>query len=146
MSTYSVNLKTGVSQLTTLDSKTDTLSAVKVRYVRRRVSAKEREFIWYSTIGHCYLCKQSIPKHSSWHVERVVAFSSDPAANDVLGNILPACTSCNLRKNSRDLLGCVTVDLTYDLATSSKDVAHLNTTAKNTIMLALEIKHNRQRA
>eukprot|EP01034_Spumella_vulgaris_P025233 gene25233-31664_t len=58
--------------------------------------------------------------------------------------MLPSCASCNLRKHSKDLLECITTDLTYDLSTASKDVTHLNTAARNKIVMALKIKHNRQ--
>lgn len=115
----------------------------KERYLRRRVARDERDFIWKSTNGQCYLCKQSIPKLSSWHVEHVVAFSENPLKNDVLGNMLPSCASCNLRKHDRDLSECITTDLTYDLSTSAKDVTHLNTAAKSAILVALDIKHTR---
>lgn len=50
----------------------------KSRYLRRRVARAEREFVWRSTGGICYLCKTELPVSSSWHIEHVVAFSDDP--------------------------------------------------------------------
>jgi hypothetical protein len=136
-----------VLQLKTIPNDLDKFcETVPVRFMRRRVAPDEREFIWNSTNGQCYLCKQSVPKLSSWHVEHVVAFSENPLLNDVLGNMLPSCASCNLRKHSKDLLECITTDLTYDLSTASKDVAHLNTAARTKIVMALKVKHNRQQA
>lgn len=116
----------------------------KRRVMRRRVPPSEREFIWKSTNGLCYLCKTQLPKNSSWHIEHVVAFSRNPTQNDVLGNMLPACATCNLKKNDRELLELLQKDLTFDLATWSKDIGHLHTAARNELLYALDFKHSRQ--
>eukprot|EP01041_Mallomonas_annulata_P008920 gene8920-18459_t len=114
---------------------------VHKRLVRRRLPLSEREFIWRSTNGMCYLCKTQLPKQSSWHIEHVIAFSEDPRKNDTLGNMLPACAACNFRKNNKSLMECIQTDYTFDLATASKDISHLNTAARATIMLALNAKN-----
>jgi hypothetical protein len=57
--------------------------------------------------------------------------------------MLPACASCNLRKNSRKLVDLITLDPTFDLATWSIEINHLNTAAKITLIRALKIKHNK---
>lgn len=111
------------------------------RCLRRRVPATEREFIWKSTNGLCYLCKTYLPPYSSWHIEHILAFSKDPAAHDVLGNMLPACSTCNLRKNNRSLEECIKIDKTFDLATWSATITHLSNEAKIAIVRALDIKH-----
>ena len=109
---------------------------------RRRVSQKEREFIWKSLSGLCYLCKTYIPKLSSWHIEHVVAFSSNPKVTDVLGNMLPACQGCNQTKGKKSLTE-IADDFTFDISTRAKDVTYLNTGARNAIIRALDIKHSR---
>ena len=57
--------------------------------------------------------------------------------------MLPACQSCNLRKNNKSLVECIQYDLSYDIMTEAKDLPHLNSEAKNQILVALSIKHNR---
>eukprot|EP00047_Mylnosiga_fluctuans_P007695 m.254964 g.254964 ORF g.254964 m.254964 type:complete len:672 (+) comp19237_c0_seq1:3-2018(+) len=122
------------------------LDSAPALVLRRRVPAAERQLIWASTNGICYLCKTALPPLSSWHVEHVVAFSHDRAKNDVLANMLPACASCNLRKNNRDLEELITADCTFNLLTAAKDVGHLNTPARATILRALQIKWDRNAA
>lgn len=121
------------------------MAAKKTRYVRKRITAEERAFLWKSTGGHCYLCKKSIELKSAWHVEHVLAFIRNHDM-DVIGNMLPACATCNLRKHDRSLEDCVTRDLTFDLDTSARDIAHLLPQAKIAIEAALAIKHSRRRA
>ena len=133
----SVTSGDGVVQLTTI------VAADVERWRRRKVSRRDRNFIWSSTNGRCYLCKQELVKLEPWHVEHVVAFSENPEVNDVLGNMLPACTACNLRKSAKELSECIKIDLTFDLDTASRDIPHLNSAARKTILKALDIKHYR---
>ena len=114
------------------------------RYLRKRVPASTRKFIWESTNDQCYLCRALLPRMSPWHIEHVVAYSADPSRTNVVGNMLPACASCNLRKNNKSLADCIRLDLTYDLATSSLHISHLDEDARGAILTALEIKHSRQ--
>jgi 5-methylcytosine-specific restriction endonuclease McrA len=73
------------------------------RVARRRIRPAERKYIWGQTGGRCYMCKEELPFQSSWHMEHVLAFSSDPARHDVLGNMLAACATCNRKKLDRPL-------------------------------------------
>ena len=111
---------------------------------RRRVKKEERAFIWQSTEGKCYICSEHLPYHSSWHVEHVVAFSVDREANDVLGNMLPACASCNLRKNDQLLENIVrTNTFPTNVLTAAASLDHLKQSARNVIERVLKIKHDR---
>jgi hypothetical protein len=114
------------------------------RVMRRRFTVIERQLIWRSAQERCYLCKMHLPMLSSWHIEHVVAFSDDPIKNDVLGNVLPACASCNLRKYNKSLKHFVESDLTLDLSTECQGARLLNTCARFAICEALQIKHDRQ--
>lgn len=111
---------------------------------RRRVKKEERAFIWQSTEGKCYICSVHLPYHSSWHVEHVVAFSVDQEANDVLGNMLPACANCNLRKNDQLLENIVrTNTFPTNVLTAAASLEHLKQSARNVLERVLKIKHDR---
>jgi serine/threonine protein kinase/5-methylcytosine-specific restriction endonuclease McrA len=110
------------------------------RVVRRAIGKVERAFVFDSLNGRCYLCRTPLQFNSAWHIEHVVAFASDPSKNDVLGNMLPACQTCNMRKNKRSLVSLIEKDVTFDLDTEAATVAHLNTEAKNAILAALHVK------
>ena len=75
---------------------------------RRKWSPQEIDLIYYRAGGCCYLCRDEIvwdrssARNDQWHVEHVIAFSED-AEMDILGNALPACATCNLRKGSKHL-------------------------------------------
>lgn len=112
-----------------------------VRIQRTKITKEERDFIWKSLSGQCYLCQMYLPRLSSWHIEHVVAFSSNPSKNDVLGNMLPACQGCNQKKGKKSLKG-IADDFTFNIATRAKYVSHLHSDARNAIIAALDIKHN----
>ena len=112
--------------------------------IRKKLSPQIRQFIWSTTNGRCYLCKKELPLASLWHVEHILAFSEDPLKNDMLGNMLPSCVSCNCRKKNNTLLDCIMKDATFDLATESKNAAHLNSEARNAIVVALQAKYDRR--
>lgn len=78
-------------------------ASVPRRVARRRMRPSERQYIWGQTHGCCYMCREFLPEKSGWHIEHVLAFSSDPARHDVLGNMLAACATCNLKKLDRPL-------------------------------------------
>jgi len=122
-------------------SQADT-AVLKHRYLRRRVGPQERDFIWASTNGKCYLCKKYLPRLSPWHVEHVVAFAKEPGKNDVLGNMLASCEKCNLTKSTRSLKFCIE-ELDFDVATFALEAGHLNTAARTELLNALDYKHNR---
>ena len=113
---------------------------LKHRYLRRRVGPQERDFIWASTNGNCYLCKKYLPRLSPWHVEHVVAFAKEPGKNDVLGNMLASCEKCNLTKSTRSLKFCIE-ELDFDVATFALEAGHLNTAARTELLNALNYKH-----
>lgn len=124
---------------------TNTLpETTKPRYVRRRFNAATRNFVWSSTQGRCYICKTSLPpKSASFHIEHVVAFSTDPEKSDVRGNLLPSCAQCNLKKLDRRLEDIISMDNQgFDLMTEAAKITHLNTNARQTLLRALEIKHS----
>jgi hypothetical protein len=111
---------------------------------RRRIGPLERDFVWKSTEGKCYICQKWLPPKSDWHIEHVVAYSFDPESNDVLGNMLPACATCNLRKNDKSLVQVIQENrFTNDLLTAAASVDHLNAAARATILRALTVKHER---
>jgi hypothetical protein len=118
----------------------------KERFQRKKVSEADRAYIWSSTNGRCYLCKTRLERSSAWHIEHVVAVSRNQKKNDILGNMLPACQGCNLRKSDRTLLDCIEVDLTFDLATFAGGVEHLSADVREEILTALRFKHERQNA
>ena len=60
--------------------------------------------------------------------------------------MLPACASCNFRKNDKSLVKCIQYDLSYDMMTEAKDLPHLNSEAKNQILVALSIKHSKSQS
>lgn len=115
-------------------------AGLKHRYLRRRVGPQERDFIWASTNGNCYLCKKYLPRLSPWHVEHVVAFAKEPGKNDVLGNMLASCEKCNLTKSTRSLRFCIE-ELDFDVATFALEAGHLNTAARTELLNALDYKH-----
>jgi len=80
---------------------------VKRRVQRRRFDEADRTRVYGRTDGHCYLCKVHLPRKSPWHIEHVFAFSSNPGENDVVGNLLPSCATCNASKSDRCLLDFV---------------------------------------
>lgn len=64
---------------------------------------EERKRIFNRTGGRCYLCNHLLNFHNrhyglegAWHVEHIVPLSK--SGPDTLGNLLPACASCNLKK------------------------------------------------
>ncbi len=83
-------------------------SIVLVQVMRVSWSREEVEFILNRTRRRCYLCRKDITwdgssdRRNIWHIEHVIAFSENPQA-DILGNLLPACASCNLAKSNKDL-------------------------------------------
>jgi hypothetical protein len=78
-------------------------ASVPRRVARRRMRPAERQYIWTQTDGRCYMCREFLPEKSGWHIEHVLAFSVDPTRHDVLGNMLAACATCNLKKLDRPL-------------------------------------------
>ena len=109
------------------------------RVRRRRITPSERKYIWEQSHRHCYICKTPLPQSSSWHVEHVVAFSEDPTNNDVLGNMLAACATCNLKKLDRPLVTIVQ-EFACDLDTAAIEASHLNTVARGSLLRALKLK------
>ena len=124
----------------------DGLGAVNVRIQRKRVTPEQRDFIW-SSLKLCYLCKRTLNPKGDWHVEHVIALSDNPAENDVLGNMLPACPDCNSSKGSKSLVDIVR-DRVFptNLLTAAANVEHLNESASRTIREALGFKHGRCRS
>lgn len=111
---------------------------------RRRLTLTQRARVRQRTDGYCYLCKQLLPD-KGWHVEHVFAFSAEPAANDVIGNMLPSCATCNRRKGTRSLVDCMTLD-GFSLMT---EVAHddslsVQPRVKRVLLHALAVKHGRK--
>jgi hypothetical protein len=70
----------------------------------------------------------------------VIAFSENPAKNDVLGNMLASCQNCNLKKLDRPLIDCVQI-FAHDLDTKAAGASHLNTEARTCLLVALQLKH-----
>ena len=70
----------------------------------------------------------------------MIAFSENPAKNDVLGNMLASCQNCNLKKLDRPLLDCVQI-FAHDLDTKAANASHLNTEARTCLLVALQLKH-----
>src|SRR5699024_5246097 len=73
-------------------------------------SEKEKRHIFNRTKGKCYICKKElIFEHrkpgleNSWEIEHVFPFSKYPNL-DNMGNLLPACISCNRKKSAGDLI------------------------------------------
>ena len=111
---------------------------------RKRISQLERDFLWKSTEGKCYICQVELPLKSDWHVEHIIAFSKDKAGNDVIGNMLPSCSTCNLRKNTKELENIVKEGIfPTNIMTAAASVQHLSDAAKSVIKRSLEAKHRR---
>ena len=111
---------------------------------RRRVTPKERAEILKSTDSKCYICGGNLPE-LNWHVEHVICFHADPKENDKLCNMLPACQSCNLRKNTRNLVDIVRDHLfTTNVLTAAANIESLSTAAKEVLRKVLAIKHSRR--
>ena len=70
----------------------------------------------------------------------MIAFSENPAKNDVLGNMLASCQNCNLKKLDRPLIDCVQI-FAHDLDTKAAGASHLNTEARTCLLVALQLKH-----
>jgi hypothetical protein len=81
----------------------------EMRIKRKQFDAATRVRVLTRTDGICYLCKDYLPE-KGWHIEHVFAFSLNPADNDVLGNLLPSCAGCNLKKGTKCVLDCMTKD------------------------------------
>ena len=115
------------------------------RVQRKRLSPEEREFIWNQSNRRCYICTDKLPRLSGWHVEHIVAFSSDPAMNDVIGNMLASCPDCNRKKSAMALEQCVSLKGIFacHLDERAADADHLNTKARASLLRALEIKKER---
>ena len=115
------------------------------RVQRKRLSPDERDFIWNQSNRCCYICTDDLPRLDSWHVEHIVAFSSDPAMNDVIGNMLASCPTCNLKKSATTLEDCVSLKGIFAcrLDERAADADHLNTKARESLLRALEIKKQR---
>ena len=112
-----------------------------MRVRRRRVSQKERDFIWLASGQRCYICKKDLPQRSAWHVEHVIAFSSDREKNDVLGNMLAACPECNHKKLNKPLEECISI-FGADLDTNAVNAPHLNTDSRKCLLRSLQIKRS----
>jgi len=112
-----------------------------VRIQRRRMTQAEREYIWAQTAGKCYICREELPKHSRWHVEHVLAFSLDAKQNDVLGNMLASCVTCNHKKLDKPLEELV-YSFACDLDTAAADASHLNSAARACLLSALRVKRS----
>lgn len=111
------------------------------RIMRKRFSKDVRTRVLRRTDGVCYLCKKHIPPESPWHIEHVFAFSADPAANDVLGNLLPACPPCNLKKSNKCLLECMENDhFSIDSRLNYGDMS-VQPRVKRILLLAVAKKH-----
>mmetsp|Transcript_38078 Transcript_38078/g.94435 ORF Transcript_38078/g.94435 Transcript_38078/m.94435 type:complete len:585 (+) Transcript_38078:80-1834(+) len=110
-----------------------------IRKQRKRLTKEERVFIWSQSGGRCYLCKDELPKLGSWHVEHILAFSKDPQRHDVLGNMLAACASCNLRKHSKSLEEVIRA-FASNLDSAAAHASHLLTEPRLCLLNALKLK------
>lgn len=73
-------------------------------------------------------------------LQHVLAFSSFPEKNDVMGNMLAACAACNMKKADKPLSECVSV-WAQDLDSAAADASHLNSSARTCLLNALKLKH-----
>ena len=110
---------------------------------RLRVAPAERYAVWHNSQGKCYMCTLELPPKSDWHVEHVICFNANPAENDTIGTVLPACTYCNRRKDTKDLMSIVSDQtlFTTNLLTAASTATHLNETAARVLGDALTIRH-----
>jgi hypothetical protein len=107
---------------------------------RRKLTQMQRARVRQRTDGFCYLCKSALPE-KGWHVEHVLAFSASPATNDVLGNMLPSCRTCNLRKGTKSLADCMTRDgFSLMTAVVTDDDLSMQPHVKRVLMHALSMK------
>eukprot|EP00039_Didymoeca_costata_P008254 m.109540 g.109540 ORF g.109540 m.109540 type:complete len:240 (+) comp14005_c0_seq3:300-1019(+) len=111
------------------------------RYPRRKVTREERNYIWHHSKRRCYICRTPLDRLSDWHVEHVLAFSANPEENDVLGNMLASCPTCNLKKGKRSLQDCVRI-FAQDLDSTAAQASHLNTAARDSILRGLKVKRD----
>lgn len=111
------------------------------RIARKRFSLAVRNRVYQRTDGVCYLCKSHLPPSSAWHIEHVLAFSVDPAANDVVGNLLPACAPCNLKKSDKCLLECMGNDHFSLDSQLDYDGMSLQPRVKVFVLRAIAVKH-----
>ncbi|KAJ1491522.1 hypothetical protein T484DRAFT_1774450, partial [Baffinella frigidus] len=114
-------------------------AAEKERFMRRRMTREERDFIWRHSGERCYICRTPLARLADWHIEHVVAFSTNPKKTDVLGNMLAACSTCNLKKGARGLSECVPL-FGDNLDSRAALASHLNSEARNTLLSALKLK------
>lgn len=85
----------------------DTADEIKsTTFVRKRWSEDVKSRVYWRTGGICYLCKEAVAK-PEFVIEHVLALSDDPGNNDILGNLLPACPTCNCKKGVKDVLEIV---------------------------------------
>ena len=109
---------------------------------RKKWSQAVRNHVLRRTDNRCYLCWSLLPANG-WEIEHVFAFSKDPLANDVEGNLLAACRSCNRAKSAKDLtsldfnVGCFTMRSTFAL----NPAASLTPQVKTVLLRALRVKH-----
>lgn len=125
-------------QTRTFDRKTGQ-GAEDRRIKRKTFSKDERDRVFKRTGGVCYLCKCALAK--GWHIEHIYAFSADPAANDVRGNLLPACPPCNLKKSNKCLLACMENDHFSIDSTLNYDDMSVQPRVKRILLLAVAKKH-----
>jgi serine/threonine protein kinase len=116
------------------------------KIMRKRFNKATRQRVWQRTDGFCYLCKDFLPVLSPWHIEHVFAFSSDPASNDVTGNLLPSCATCNLKKSNKCLLECVTADGFSIMSTMDVSAMSLQPRVKRILLAAIALKCARRSA
>lgn len=64
---------------------------------RRRLSSAEREAVYNKILGHCAYCGEPIAL-DAMQVDHVVPLRK--GGEDTLGNMLPACRSCNHYKST----------------------------------------------
>lgn len=61
------------------------------------VSAQDRKIVLARTGGECFYCET--PMTGTWHVDHFIPRSKGGA--DTLGNYVPACPKCNLKKHAK---------------------------------------------
>ena len=71
------------------------------------------EKVLEKTDGHCYYCKSPLPENEKlytphgtvyleirrWHIDHILAVTK--GGTDRIDNLVPACTSCNLKKHDK---------------------------------------------